>query len=50
VQYVVEEANAGPYLGATFAVEFEAHFYVRLTSLSFGAADSCHKFSFCLQR
>jgi hypothetical protein len=47
---VVEETDAGLYLGAAFAVEFEAHLHVRLAGLSFGAANSCHKFSFCLQQ
>jgi hypothetical protein len=50
VQDVVEETDAGLYLGAAFAVEFEAHLHVRLAGLSFSATESCHKLSFCLQR
>ena len=43
---MVEETNAGSHLGASFAVEVEARLYVRLAGLSFGFADSCHRFSF----
>ena len=45
---MVEETDAGPHLGASFAVEVEARLYARLASLSFGFADSCHGFSFDL--
>jgi hypothetical protein len=45
---VVEETDAGPHLGASFAVEGEAHLHVRLAGLSFGFADSLHRFSFGL--
>jgi hypothetical protein len=48
MQEVVEETDAGPHLGASFAVEVEARLYVRLAGLSFGFADSCHGFSFGL--
>src|SRR5918911_3307219 len=45
MQDVVEETDAGLHLGSSFAVEFEAHPYIRLACFSFSSSDPRHRSS-----